>query len=650
MIKRGRGGGRLAAAGVVLVLVILGAGVASGTADKTWRTDRVRKIFPIAFQQTADGCDGASAVLIVRVRPSTDGELRIGILEDRFFGHGDMERAAYWMAGIISGLVTRRPMNWRIVYQHQGYIDGPSAGGLMTVAVLSAVLNQPLLPGVTMTGTINPDGTIGRVGGVYYKLLAAKRAGMNTVLIPAGMKWERKCGRAKRGNLFTGERVDLFERAKSLGLQLIPVRDVFEAYFYMTGKPLPQELDFQQKLVLPRKARESLTSSYEAWVKRHRQRLASLKKLMPQLTAEQRRQVTGLIKTAAKRFALAQDYLRQGRLCAALGLVLQTAAMAGQGVAGARLRIARKAGGIKAMLKVYRGLRVSGAMLVKQFKSLGRRPVKNLNDLITLAEAYAYVSTAFGVAWQATQQMTFVGKAETDDQKAAIIMRSALLHLVARDLLYFARDLLDMGMNYWGPPVPDLKRLATWSWAMTKAAEANIGYFDRVFINAMANRLNRSPNLVRVFVMTRDMHYLMGRLCHIATRAVAARLPRGVHQAAAILGGTTTSFALTSLVVAKWTKLDARLDQHGALVSIGSPQYLEPMLRSARRHLRESILRAQKMGFKAVVPIFHLRVAEALAGPNHPVADRLWALSEYWMGTLFGRLMTALAEPGRPHR
>jgi hypothetical protein len=644
--RRGRWwGGWLTA--TVLALMILGAGLASGAPDKTWRTDRVRKIVPIAFQRTADGCDGGSATLIVRVRPSADGELRIGILEDRFFGHGDMERAAYWMAGIISGLVTRRPMNWRIVYQHQGYIDGPSAGGLMTVAVLSAVLDQPLLPGVTMTGTINPDGTIGQVGGVYYKLLAAKRAGMKKVLIPAGMKWERKCGRAKKDDIFTGPRVDLFKRARSLGLKLIPVRDVHEAYFHLTGKPLPQELDFHQKLILPRQARESLTSSYEAWVGRHLSRLKSLKKLLPKVTPAQRRQLQDLIKTMDKRFALAQDYLRQGRLCAGLGVIMQTASMAGQAEAGARLRIARKKGGIKAMKKVYQGLEVSGFMLAERFQTLGRRPVKNLNDLITLAEAYAFVNTAFGVAWQARQQMKILDKADTDDQKAFIIIRSAQLQLVAQDLLFFSRDLLAMGMGYWGPPVPKLKRLAVWSWAMTKAAEANIGYFDRVYVNSLADSLNRSPKAVRLFVMSRDMHYMMGRLCHIATRAVAARLPRGVHQAAVILGGTTSSFALTSLVVAKWTKLDARLNEHGALIRLGSPQFLKPMLGSARRHLRESILRARKMGFRAVVPIFHLRVAEALDGENNPVADRLWALSEYWMGTLFGRLMTALAEPNK---
>ncbi|MBU0514696.1 MAG: hypothetical protein KJ621_07980 [Proteobacteria bacterium] len=614
-------------------------------AAKAWRTDRVRKIVPIAFRRTMQGCDGGSAELTVHVRPSMDGELRIGIIEDRFFGHGDMERAAYWMAGILAGLVTRRPMNWRIVYQHRGYIDGPSAGGLMTVAVLSAVLDQPLLPRVTMTGTINPDGTIGRVGGVYYKLLAAKRAGMKTVLIPAGMKWERKCGRPRKGYMFTGARVDLFERAKSLGLKLIPVRDVHEAYFHMTGRPLPQELDFHQKLKLPRKARQSLTSSYETWGRRYQRRLKALQSLTPKVFFKYRPGFQTLARVAESRLAKGREALRQGKLCAGLGMVFQAASLVGRGELLARLRIAYGQGGVSAMIGVYKRHQVTSAVLMKSFQKLAKLPVKNLNDLITLAEAYAYTATAYGVSWQASQQMALVSKTKKDDQKVFLILRSAAMTLIARDLLHFSEDLIKMGMGYWGPPVPPLKRLAGWSWAMTKAAEANIGYFDRVFINAMANKYGRSPKAVRLIIMLRDLQYMLGRLCAVASRAAAARLPKGVHQSAVILGGTATSFALTSLVVAKWTKLDARLDKSGALVKLGSPQFLKPMLRSARRHLRESILRAQKMGFQAVVPIFHLRVAEALAGPENPIADRLWALSEYWVGTLFGRLMTALAEP-----
>ncbi|MEM3502237.1 MAG: S16 family serine protease, partial [Candidatus Bathyarchaeia archaeon] len=65
-------------------------------------------------------------------------------------------------------------------------VDGPSAGAALTVALISAVKNQTLDSKVYMTGTINPDGTIGKVGGVLEKAIAAARFGAKRFLVPPG--------------------------------------------------------------------------------------------------------------------------------------------------------------------------------------------------------------------------------------------------------------------------------------------------------------------------------------------------------------------------------------------------------------------------------------------------------------------------------
>ena len=41
---------------------------------------------------------------------------------------------------------------------------------------------------MTMTGTINPDGTVGPVGGIPQKVEGAADEGIKTVLIPAGQR------------------------------------------------------------------------------------------------------------------------------------------------------------------------------------------------------------------------------------------------------------------------------------------------------------------------------------------------------------------------------------------------------------------------------------------------------------------------------
>ena len=95
--------------------------------------------------------------------------------------------------------------------------DGPSAGITMTIALISAASKRKIRGDIAMTGEITLSGKILPIGGLNEKLLAAKRAGIHTILIP---------GENER---------DLVEINKAIleGLTIHPVKNIDDALKYV---------------------------------------------------------------------------------------------------------------------------------------------------------------------------------------------------------------------------------------------------------------------------------------------------------------------------------------------------------------------------------------------------------------------------------
>jgi Lon-like protease len=102
--------------------------------------------------------------------------------------------------------------------------DGPSAGAVMAVGFIATLKGDRIQRGTALTGTLEPGGRIGWVGGIPDKIRAAKREGYHTVLVP-------------RGQLYSPQ-WNLVELSFQLNISVKEVDTVDDAYLLMTGKTL----------------------------------------------------------------------------------------------------------------------------------------------------------------------------------------------------------------------------------------------------------------------------------------------------------------------------------------------------------------------------------------------------------------------------
>jgi len=96
--------------------------------------------------------------------------------------------------------------------------DGPSAGLALVVALVSALTGQPVRPDLALTGEITLRGRVLPVGGLRQKVLAAQRAGLRGLIVPAGNRAESTRLPASAMRRLTLHWVETVEEALALAL------------------------------------------------------------------------------------------------------------------------------------------------------------------------------------------------------------------------------------------------------------------------------------------------------------------------------------------------------------------------------------------------------------------------------------------------
>jgi uncharacterized protein len=118
-------------------------------------------------------------------------------------------------------------------------IEGPSAGAALTIATVGALIGEEPDEKVMITGTINHDGTIGPVGEILPKAIAAKGMGTETLLVPLGQSeqvvYENRehCHRIGISRVCNIERIpSKVNISEESGIDVVEIKHIQEALDY----------------------------------------------------------------------------------------------------------------------------------------------------------------------------------------------------------------------------------------------------------------------------------------------------------------------------------------------------------------------------------------------------------------------------------
>jgi len=183
---------------------------------------------------------GVATILKVGIKPG-DGKVLVDINNILFWL--DTQQSIQTAKKVAQEITKVDLSKFDLIYSleniNASVVEGPSAGAALTIATIAAIEGKELNQKVMITGTINPDGTIGPVGGIIPKAQAAKEIGATTFLVPEGQGTqvnyipEEKCERIGYFTFCTTTYKKKIENVgKSVGINVIEVKDVREAMKY----------------------------------------------------------------------------------------------------------------------------------------------------------------------------------------------------------------------------------------------------------------------------------------------------------------------------------------------------------------------------------------------------------------------------------
>ena len=222
-----------------VALLLITENLEASYEEKTSTGSEIENVVTMELPAVDENGNGVTATLIVEARPGK-GRVLTDINDLLFFI--DTQNSIQIAKDVAENMTGVKTDNIDLVYQIETSaeaIGGPSAGAAITLATIAVLENKTINSSVMITGTIEPDGSIGKVGAILEKAKAAKEKGAEVFLVPVGQSVDTKYVQRREckwiGRIYYCETEYVAKAVNvtdSVGILVIEVDNIMEAMEY----------------------------------------------------------------------------------------------------------------------------------------------------------------------------------------------------------------------------------------------------------------------------------------------------------------------------------------------------------------------------------------------------------------------------------
>ena len=618
-----------------------------------------RKVNPMAVMlgETATGVLGESTL---STEPTDSGEVGVFIGGNISGGLGPQWEAAIWLSSFIAASALNKDLtDFEFRASASGRIDGPSAGALMTVGFLASMIGDEIDPKATMTGTVNPDGTVGTVGGIVHKFTKALEEGKTRLGYPIGRRYDI--------DMNTNERVDLEQLARDAGGEAHEISDIWEAYEFLTGKKLPVALPVDQKeMRLDDAVERMFKSKYDSWKAEFDSNFNDLVDLY------QQGQLVGgtltLAEEAEREFTAAESLLSQGLTSSAYNRMLTAVTYAATARLVWMVQYHVALGDINSAVDTLSVFTSSIDATREAMDKVGAIVPSTLGGHLQMISAFQSAIPGWGFNFYGSEALmdaagylaqlydvpaVYLGDPALQEELFSKVLPGALT--MANSFVNSQRALeaieieAAQSINY-QCSLPAARRLAK---SYSSAATANISYFESIAVEPAAKDAGMHLDNARAYYMSVNNDYLIAY--HAMAMPDHPGMPaelkaswgeNSLPWSLGVLSGALLSYFKVSLLVAEQYSLQVQYDMFGAATSVANEKAFISAMNGAERKARQHANSAKvATGEIPIQSRIHYQNAAVLR--EGTLADKLRALQLFWMSSMYSQTATMLTRnPG----